>query len=228
MQSERGDTSVELLGFERAVWGRGYARIAGVDEVGRGPLAGPVVAAAVILPSADFRLPVADSKSLSAAKREELAAALFQFPGIEIGISSVSVTEIDGMNILRASHMAMRNALRQLRPLPDFALVDGLSVPDLAVPAEFIVRGDARSASIAAASIVAKVHRDRLMVELDERYPGYGFARNKGYGTAEHIDALARLGACPEHRRSFAPVSRSCSEPSSQLEFDFSGRATDQ
>lgn len=228
MQPERGDSPRDLLYFERTAWQRGYTRVVGVDEVGRGPLVGPVVAAAVLLPGSDFTLPVADSKSLSAKKRAELADAILQFPGIEIGLGVVSAADIDRMNILRATHAAMREAIGELRPPPDLALVDGLSVPAFPVPAEFIVRGDALSAAIAAASIIAKVHRDRMMVDMDRRYPGYGFARNKGYATAEHMAALARLGACPEHRQSFAPVTRAATASPGQLRFDFSASEIDQ
>jgi len=205
---------------EEAARQRGFRRIAGVDEVGRGPLAGPVVAVAVVLPP-DFSLAVDDSKVLAPARRERLAEALLADPAVGIGLGMVDVEHIDALNILRATHAAMRLALQALPAAPDFALVDGLPVPDLPVPAEFLVKGDSRSASIAAASIVAKVHRDRYMVAQDARWPGYGFARNKGYGTAEHLDALRRLGPCPLHRRSFAPVRDALAPPPEQLEFRF-------
>ena len=182
------------------------AAIAGVDEAGRGPLAGPVAVAAVILPRPDFRLPVNDSKKLTERQRDELAAALKATPGLRYAVVLKSAAEIDRLNILRATQAAMREAVEQL--LPDGALVDGLAFSPFPCSVEFLVKGDARSASIAAASILAKTARDALMVELDARYPGYGFARHNGYGTAEHLAALRRLGPCPEHRRSFAPVSQ--------------------
>ncbi len=194
-------------------------RVAGIDEAGRGPLAGPVVAAAVILPRKGFRLPVADSKSLTPARRECLAAELWSLPEVTIGVGTVPAPEVDRLNILQATYLAMRQAVAGLAPPPDSLLVDGLPGVRLPVPAEFIVKGDAKCASIAAASIIAKVHRDRIMVELDSRHPGYGLARNKGYGTAEHLGALARLGPTPIHRRSFSPVARVADEGARQLEF---------
>lgn len=197
---------MDLYVHERHARAQGYGVVAGVDEVGRGPLAGPVVAAAVVLPPEGVAAKVADSKTLSAGRREELAAALRSHPGVRVSLAEVSVARIDEINILRATAEAMIQALRDLRSPLDFALVDGLPLPGFPVPAEFIVKGDARSASIAAASILAKVHRDALMVRLDAEYPGYGFARHKGYGTREHLDALSRLGPTPAHRRSFAPV----------------------
>ncbi len=184
------------------------ALIAGVDEAGRGPLAGPVAVAAVILPRPDFHLPVNDSKKLTERQREELAAELKATPELRYTVVLKSAAEIDQLNILRATQAGMREAVEALLPgrLPDGALVDGLAFAPFPCPVEFLVKGDAHSASIAAASILAKTTRDALMVELDARYPGYGFARHKGYGTAEHLAALRRLGPCPEHRRSFEPV----------------------
>lgn len=213
------DETTDLLFFERQAKGLGYHLVAGVDEVGRGPLAGPVVAAAVIVPDGDFSIPVKDSKALSATRRQVLSDRLRTHPGVCISIAAVEPAEIDEINILQATHKAMRCALAQLLPQADFALVDGLPVPRLPIPAEFLVKGDSRSASIAAASIVAKVHRDALMVELDTAFPGYGFSRHKGYGTREHLDALRRLGPCPAHRRSFAPVAKAVNPPPEQLEF---------
>ncbi|MFA4943289.1 MAG: ribonuclease HII [Lentisphaeria bacterium] len=197
---------VDLLAFEREAAAGGFARIAGVDEAGRGPLAGPVVAAAVVLPATGPLPPVFDSKQLTARRREELAAALEVLPGIAFAIAAVPAAEIDRLNILKATHLAMRQALEQLDPAAEFALVDGLPVPGLPVPSRAIVKGDARSASIAAASILAKVYRDRYMAAADARHPGYGFGQHKGYGTAAHLAALERLGPSPEHRLSFAPV----------------------
>jgi ribonuclease HII len=169
-------------------------------------------------------LPVADSKTLSRKVREELSAALLAAPDVQIGIGVVVAAHIDQINILRATHHAMREALAALPRPADFALVDGLAFKGLPVPAEFVVKGDARSASIAAASIVAKVHRDRIMGAYDSRFPGYGFSRNKGYGTAEHLAALLKLGATPIHRQSFAPVARVLHPGATQLQFTFSSQ----
>jgi ribonuclease HII len=179
--------------------------IAGVDEAGRGPLAGPVVAAAVIL---DPRNPIeglADSKKLSANQRERLFD-LICARALCCAVGSASVEEIDAINILQATMLAMRRAVDGLRLTPAKVLIDGNRIPVLNVRAEAIVGGDALVAEISAASIIAKVHRDRWCAQLDAQYPDYGFARHKGYGTAQHLAALRRLGACPEHRRSFAPV----------------------
>lgn len=182
--------------------------VAGVDEAGRGPLAGPVVVAAVILPRSGFSLPVNDSKKLTERQRQELARALKADPSVHYAIVQRSAAEIDRMNILRATQDAMREAVLRLAPQPEFVLVDGLAFAPFPFPVEFLVKGDSRSASIAAASILAKTARDEWMTQLEERYPGYGFAKHKGYGTAEHLEALNRLGPCPEHRRSFAPVAQ--------------------
>jgi len=202
-----------LLRFERQAWAAGRRRRAGVYEAGRGPLAGPVVAAALVF-DPDFlqqevhgRLAgLNDSKQLSAATRERFFALLTAQPEVDYAVGICSVAEIDDLNILRATHQAMVRALRALPRLPDLALVDGLPVPGLPCPAQAIVAGDAQSLSIAAASIIAKVTRDRIMAELDRQYPHYGFARHKGYGTRAHLDALRRHGPCPCHRKSFAPV----------------------
>ncbi len=154
-----------------------------------------------------------DSKRLSAPRRERFLDLLLAEPGVEIGIGRAGVEEIDRLNILRATHLAMARAVRALAGLPDFVLVDGRPVRGLPCPAEAIVRGDSASLSIAAASVAAKVTRDRVLVELDRLYPGYGFADHKGYGTARHLAALRRLGACPAHRRSFAPVAAALGRP---------------
>ena len=204
-----------MLRFEREAWAGPCLRVAGVDEAGRGPLAGPVVAAAVVF-DPDFLEAEAtaslagldDSKKLPASRREFFHALLSACPHAQIGVASASVAEIDALNILRATHLAMARALSQLDPLPGFALVDGLPVKGLPVPHRAIVGGDAASLSIAAASVMAKVVRDRLMVELAAQYPGYGFERHKGYGTPAHLAALRRLGPCPAHRLSFAPVAQ--------------------
>ncbi len=197
------------LSLERAAQARGATSIAGVDEAGRGPLAGPVIAAAVRLPPEALpeRLPegLNDSKQISARRRAELFAQLHDLA--EIGVGEASVEEIDRLNILRASHLAMRRALMALSPAPDLALIDGNSLPEgLPCPAETIVRGDSLSLSIAAASIIAKVTRDRIMEKLAGECPGYGWERNAGYPTPEHLAALKRLGPSPHHRRSFRPV----------------------
>jgi ribonuclease HII len=206
----------DRLQFERELLARGCRRVAGVDEAGRGPLAGPVVAAAVMLPEAMIRngLPSAlaglnDSKQLTARQRDRLFAALQSQTDIRYGVAQVEPAEIDRLNILRATHQAMAAALTVLAPSPEHVLVDGLPVRTLTFPQTALVKGDARSFSIAAASVLAKVTRDRLMMDYDDAYPGYGFARHKGYPTAAHLDALQRLGPCPIHRRSFGPV-RAC------------------
>lgn len=194
--------------LEDALVADGHALIAGLDEAGRGPLAGPVVAAAVILDRtcmpAEIAGAINDSKKLTAGQRESLFAALPAFAAI--GVGQADVAEIDRDNILRASLNAMCRALDALPRLPSIALVDGNQPPDLACPHRCIIRGDARSLSIAAASIVAKVVRDRIMAKLAVVHPGYGWEHNAGYATPEHRAALLRLGPCPEHRRSFAPV----------------------
>ena len=207
----------ELLRPERELRAEGFCYVAGVDEAGRGPLAGPVVAAAVVLPQLRELPGVFDSKQLSAAQREELYHELVALPGVDIGVGIVEAPEIDELNILRATHLAMRKALLALKKV-DFALVDGLPVPGLPVPARNIVKGDAHCASIAAASIVAKVRRDAIMVEADARYPGYGFAEHKGYGCASHVEALKKLGVTPIHRRSFRPVREVLAPPPEQME----------
>ena len=193
---------------ERALRARGFFLVAGVDEAGRGPLAGPVVAAAVILPE-DFALEgLNDSKKISAAKREKFYAILTATAEILWAVAEASVEEIDRLNILRATHLAMARAIGTLPRQPDHALVDGLPVRGLPVEHTALVEGDSLSLSIAAASILAKVTRDRLMVELDVQYPQYGFARHKGYGVREHLEALRNHGPCPAHRRTFQPVAQ--------------------
>jgi len=194
-----------LLRIERSLWKAGMMRVAGVDEVGVGPLAGPVVAAAVVvLPETALR-GVDDSKTLSAPRREELAAKIHACaPGIGVGI--VEVADIDRLNIYHAALEAMRRAVLALPLLPEQLIVDARRIPGITIPQLALVNGDARSYSVAAASIVAKVTRDRLMRQLDERYPQYGFRENMGYGTPRHLAAIAQYGPCPLHRRSFAPV----------------------
>ncbi|WP_432634745.1 ribonuclease HII [Albidovulum sp.] len=193
------------LSFEVAALARGHARVAGVDEAGRGPLCGPVVAAAVRLDPARIPEGLNDSKALSASRREALFAALCAVA--DLAWAEASVAEIDEHNILRASHLAMERALAGLPGGADYALIDGNMIPrGLALPAEAVVKGDARSLSIAAASIVAKVARDRIMVDLAQQHPGYGWERNAGYPTRDHLAALRDLGPTPHHRRSFRPV----------------------
>lgn len=191
--------------FETAALARGAARIAGVDEVGRGPLAGPVTACAVVLDPARIPEGLRDSKLLSAPRREALCQAILA--AAEVSVAHASVEEIDSLNILRASHLAMVRALAGLALPPDHVLIDGNMIPrGLALPAEAIIKGDARSLSIAAASIVAKVVRDRLMVDLAQQHPGYGWETNAGYPSAAHKQAIRDMGVTPHHRRSFKPV----------------------
>ena len=199
--------------FERVLWSQNVTRIAGVDEAGRGPLAGPVVAAAAILPArwADAGLPAElaglnDSKQLTEAQREKYFEFLTRCAEIEFGIALVDAGVIDEINILQATHRAMNEALAKLNPLPPHALVDGRPVKTLRVPQTAIVKGDARSYSIAAASVLAKVTRDRLMLAAHAQWPEYAFAEHKGYGTAKHLAAIAKHGACPIHRLTFAPL----------------------
>ena len=197
---------------ERELWLAGASRVAGVDEVGRGPLAGPVVAAAVVLPRrpsgevsrAGWIGLLRDSKQLSAARREELAASIRE--RADYGIGMVSAQVIDQINILRATRLAMKRAVSALSEAPEALIVDGREVVDGGIVQRSEVKADARCASVAAASIVAKVARDQLMCELEGRFPGYGFATHKGYGTAAHLDALDSLGYSTMHRLSFAPV----------------------
>ena len=196
---------------ERRLWQRSCRRVAGVDEAGRGALAGPVAAAAVILPPETalegIWAQVRDSKLLSSQERERLAQAI-QAAALDWSVGMASAQEIDRMGIAAATRLAMQRAVEGLSQRPDYLLVDWMQLPGVNIPQERFVKGDQRIVSIAAASILAKVHRDRWMVALDARYPGYGFARHKGYGTPEHREALARLGPCPEHRHSFAPIAR--------------------
>jgi ribonuclease HII len=198
------------LEYERQLWARGYRCVAGLDEAGRGAWAGPVVAAAVILPPGDERLRielagVRDSKRLTAGQRQHWAVAI-EAQAIAWGLGTVPAAEIDTLGIVPATRKAMAQALQALLPAADYLLIDYLPLPDLPLPQQCLVRGDAGVLSIAAASILAKVGRDRLMIGLEASFPGYGFARHKGYGTAEHRAALARLGPCTLHRRSFAPL----------------------
>lgn len=221
--STKGDEPMKYipdLHFEQAAHEAGYAAVCGIDEAGRGPLAGPVVAAAVILPAGYELAGLTDSKQLTAKKREKLFEQLMGDAAVQKSIASASAAEIDELNILRATHLAMARAAQSLPTPAEFALIDGLPVPNFPLPSQSIVKGDSRSLSIAAASILAKVTRDRLMAELDARYPAYGFAKHAGYGTAAHLAALRAHGPCPEHRRSFAPVAQLLPQPELPLLFD--------
>lgn len=194
----------EMKEFENKAFASGFQYIAGIDEVGRGPLAGPVVAAAVILPD-DFELyEVNDSKQLSAAKREELFDKI-KSSALAIGIGIIDQDVIDSVNIYEATKLAMKEAVANLEITPDCLLIDAMTL-DLAIPQEKIIKGDARSISIACASIIAKVTRDKMMEEYDLLYPGYGFAKNAGYGTKEHLNGLDTIGVTPIHRKTFAPI----------------------
>jgi ribonuclease HII len=204
----------KLLELERAYWERGLTLIAGVDEVGRGPLAGPVLAAAVVLPPDVAIRGIDDSKKLTAEKRAELFEQI-RSRAVAIGVAGASTREVDRLNILRASHLAMRRALARLGCTPQHIFVDGLPVAELGDGHTAVVDGDAKVHCIACASVVAKVVRDRLMHLLAARYPGYGWASNAGYGTAEHRGAIIELGLTPHHRRSF--------EPNSQLTLELLG-----
>lgn len=197
----------KLLRFETELWDAGVTRVAGVDEAGMSPLAGPVVAGAVIL-APQFRLAgVDDSKKLDAQTRETLAVEIKRH-AVAWAVGVVEPDEIDRINIYRAGLLAMRRAVEGLAPAPESLLIDARKLPEVPLPQRAIIHGDALSFSIAAASIIAKTTRDRIMIELDARFPGYGFAKHKGYPVREHYDALDRLGAVSVHRRSFGPVRR--------------------
>jgi ribonuclease HII len=218
MRDPSGDTASEspapsLLTFERRYWRDGIQRVAGVDEAGRGPLAGPVVAAAVVLDPAFAEAEehgklegLTDSKQLTRLRREAFFRLLDACDGVQIGVGAADVDEIDSLNILHATHRAMVRAVEALPVPPDFVLVDGHGVEEIPGPSRGIIRGDSRSLSIAAASVIAKVVRDRRMRELDLIYPQYGFSRHKGYGSQAHMQALFEFGPSPIHRRSFRPV----------------------
>lgn len=191
--------------FEKAAMMRGFTRIAGVDEVGRGPLAGPVTAAAVVLDPDRIPPGMNDSKKLTAKRREALYEQILDLA--DVSIAHATVEEIDEINILRASHLAMERAIAGLKTPPDHVLIDGNQVPrGLTVSNETIIKGDARSLSISAASIVAKICRDYVMVDLAQQHPGYGWEKNAGYGTKAHMEGLRNLGLTPHHRRSFKPI----------------------
>lgn len=191
--------------FEKEIRAGGFHLVAGLDEAGRGPLAGPVVAAAVILPPRARFSGVDDSKKLSPKRRED-AFALLQKKALAIGVGIVEAREIDQMNIHQASLRAMEKAVAELPVIPDFLFIDGLHTLNLPLPQKAIVKGDQRCLSIAAASIVAKVTRDRIMAAYHEEYPEYNFVRHKGYGTQEHLQAIEKFGCCPLHRQSFRRI----------------------
>ena len=191
--------------YERAAIAAGHAIVAGVDEAGRGPLAGPVAVAAVILPQECYLPHLNDSKKLSHAVREELFAQIIE-QAISYHVALMDADMIDRMNILQATRTGMYETIAALTPAPDEVLIDAVELPKLSMPSQSIIKGDAKSASIAAASILAKVTRDHLMESYDIQYPNYGFAKHKGYGTQEHIDAIRKYGICPIHRKSFDPI----------------------
>jgi len=221
-----------MLACEKLVWAKKCPLVAGLDEAGRGPLAGPVVAGAVCF-DRDFLLQeqdallagLTDSKKLTAVRREYFFELITNSPHANAVTGMASVEEIDDLNILRATHCAMARAIDQLLPPPDHILVDGLPVNGLPYPSTAIIKGDSKSLSIAAGSIMAKVVRDKIMCDLHDQYPQYGFAQHKGYGTAMHMQALKRYGPCPVHRMSFSPVRRSIQEKAEvrrqQSEFRF-------
>ncbi len=195
------DEPPDMLLFERELWPK-YTYIAGIDEAGRGPLAGPVIAAAVIIPN-DFSVEgIKDSKKLNPLQREKLYTEIMNH-ALSVGIGAASHEEIDKLNILQATYLAMNRAVDNLKIAPDYLIIDGNGLPKNKFPKKAIIKGDNRSISIAAASIIAKVTRDRLMDDFDKMWPAYNFARHKGYPTREHIAAIQKHGYCPIHRRSF-------------------------
>lgn len=208
--------------FEVEAWQCGYHLVAGVDEAGRGPLAGPVVAAAVILPRRFWLAGLNDSKQVTESKRERLYEEIVR-RAVGFGIGCASEQEIDAMNILEATRLAMDRALRALAPSPDFLLIDAVTLPSVSFPQRSIIKGDSLSMSIAAASIMAKVSRDRLMKQYHRLYPRYNFLAHKGYGTAEHLQLLARYGPCEIHRRTFRPVLIASAQRADILAFSFKG-----
>jgi len=197
------------LSFESTCRALGHRLIAGVDEAGRGPLAGPVAAAAVILPAEFVCVGLDDSKKITASKRENLFEQITSNPRVIWSVATADHEEIDSLNILQATHLAMQRALSGLKQAPDFSLIDGLPIKNFAFAHQGIVKGDGLSLSIAAASIIAKVTRDRLMHALDREFPQFGFAQHQGYGTKRHLEALRIHGPCRHHRRSFRPVAQS-------------------
>lgn len=199
------------LAFEREAWKQGFVRIAGVDEAGRGPLAGPVVAAAVVLPEGVTIPGVTDSKLVPEQDRERLAD-IIEEQAVCSAVGLADVATIDAVNIYQAAILAMERAVQALTHPPDYLIIDALSLPGIALPQKPLVKGDRRSHSVAAASIIAKVARDRIMCELHDRYPQYNFRKHKGYGTKEHLELIREHGTCEAHRKSFGPVARSLAE----------------
>jgi ribonuclease HII len=219
MKRAINSTANDRLEFERDLWLREFTLVAGVDEAGRGPLAGPVVAAAVILPANwansgfDARLiELNDSKQLTEAQRENFFEIITTHPDLRYAIAIVDAATIDRINILQATHRAMNEALAKLQSQPQHVLVDGRPVKSMTLPQTALVKGDSRSYSIAAASVLAKVTRDRMMLDYDAKHPGYGFAVHKGYGVPQHLAAIEKLGACPIHRMTFAPLKQKQAE----------------
>ncbi|CAK1221553.1 Ribonuclease HII (RnhB) [Fructobacillus cardui] len=204
--AEQKAAFLSRFALEEPLWAAGYQNIAGVDEVGRGPLAGPVVAAAVILPKDFDQYGVIDSKQVSEKHRLEYVQVI-KDEAIAYGIGVVSAQVIDEVNIYQASRLAMKQAVEQLQSEADYLLVDAMTI-DTDLPQQSLIKGDARSNSIGAASILAKVTRDQMMADYDREYPGYDFAHNAGYGTAKHLSGLAELGPTPIHRRTFEPVKK--------------------
>lgn len=199
-----------LLQYERKVRSEGFVNIAGVDEAGRGPLAGPVFAAACIIPEGIIFPGIDDSKNLSQAKREALFQQITNTEGVVFAIASTSSEKVDEVNVYQATILAMKEALSLLTIQPDYILVDGLQLPYKEIPSLKIIGGDGKSQSIAAASVLAKVARDRVMDEFHKKWPRYGFNKHKGYGTAQHLDAIAKYGPCPIHRLTYAPLMTFC------------------
>ena len=208
--AKKTDDSADVpdFSYEEKYKEQGLRHIIGIDEAGRGPLAGPVVAAAVILPSENTLAGLNDSKKLTAKKREQIYEEIMGNPAVLHAVGIVEPAEIDELNILRATHLAMRKAAEGLQIVVDICLIDGLPVKNFPYPQEAIVKGDGKCLSIAAASIVAKVTRDRIMKEYSLLYPEYGFEKHSGYGTKAHMEALNKYGPTPIHRRSFAPVAQ--------------------
>lgn len=213
----RADSNLPHFDFERSAFARGLSLVAGIDEAGRGPLAGPVVAAAVILDPHALPDGINDSKKLTHERREELYEIIYT--RAEVGVGIIDVDVIDRDNILQATYAAMIQAVSALKRAPVLALIDGNRAPKLSCLAETIIEGDGKCLSIAAASIIAKVTRDRIMIDLDQQCPGYGFAQHKGYGTPEHQAALSRLGPSAHHRRSFEPIRILCESAAIQLAY---------
>lgn len=197
---------LELVKFEQVARSKGFKCVAGIDEAGRGPLAGPVIAAACVIPEGVFYEGIDDSKQLSEKKRKALFLKLIEDPSISYSVAEVSHLEIDHLNIYQATLKAMKMAVDKLPILPDFLLVDGMPLNHRQIPSEKIIHGDSLSQSIAAASIIAKETRDQLMSEFDQMWPQYGFSEHKGYGTKKHLEAIYKYGPCPIHRLSFKPL----------------------